>query len=80
MAEFKVPELKRVVPLALEGPHQLLRHPLDLRLGKLHHVVADVVAERQRVGQQTGLLVLPKLKHPEDGTVKTIQQLWFQAV
>jgi hypothetical protein len=54
-------ELERVVPLALEVPHQLLRHPLDLRLGELHHVVAHVVAQRQRVGQQPGLGVLPQL-------------------
>lgn len=45
-----MPELEWVVPLALESPHQLLGHPLDLRLGELHHVVADVVAQGQRVG------------------------------
>lgn len=50
MAKFEMPELEWVVPLALESPHQLLGHPLDLRLGELHHVVADVVAQGQRVG------------------------------
>jgi hypothetical protein len=62
MAKFEMFKLKGIIPLALEGSHQLFRHPFNLGLCKLNHVVADVVAQGQRVGQQTGLLVLPQLK------------------
>ena len=68
VAELEVFELEGVVPLSLEGPHQLLGHPLDLRLGELHHVVAHVVAQGQRVRQQSGFLVLPQLQ----GTIQLI--------
>ncbi len=54
-------ELERVIPVILEHPHDLVTHPLDLRLGKLHHVITHVVQESYGVGTQPRLLVTPHL-------------------
>ena len=56
-------ELEGVVPLSLKRSHQLFRHPLDLGLGKLDHVVAHIIAQGQGVRQQPRLFVLPKLQN-----------------
>ena len=50
------PELERIAPLLPEHVHQLLRHPVDLRLGKLHHVEGNIVQERQTVCQEARIL------------------------
>ena len=43
------PELEGIAPLLPEHVHQLLRHPVDLGLGKLNHIERHVVQQRQAV-------------------------------
>ena len=50
------PELERIAPLLPEHVHQLLGHPVDLRLSKLHHVEGNIVQERQTVCQESRIL------------------------
>ena len=45
-------ELERVAPVVLKHSHDLLTHPLYLGLGKLHHIVADIVEHGNRVRTQ----------------------------
>ena len=46
-------ELEWVAPVVLKHSHDLLAHPLHLRLGKLHNIVAHIVEQCNRVGTQT---------------------------
>ena len=57
----KSPELEGIAPLLPEHVHQLLRHPVDLRLGELHHNERHVVQQRQAVSQQTRILVINRI-------------------
>ena len=50
------PKLERIAPLLPEHVHQLLGHPVDLRLSKLHHVEGNIVQERQTVCQESRIL------------------------
>lgn len=46
-------ELEGVVSIVLKHSHDLLAHPFHLGLGKLHHIVADIVEEGYGVGTQS---------------------------
>ena len=54
-------EMERICVMILECAKDLLAHPLDLRFGKLDHVVRDVVEKRERKLGKTGFLTSPQL-------------------
>ena len=59
--QLDVLEVERIVAADLERLHDLVVHPLDLRLGEVDDADRHVVEERDRVGEQARVLVLPQL-------------------
>ena len=61
VAQLEVLELEWICFSVTHLLHQLVAHPLDLRLGKLVDIKGHVVQECEGVGKQTRVLVRPDL-------------------